>query len=105
MGLFSKIGKKDSSKYGSFSATVDTVESRSRNEIVVFSTINTGRVALGETITYKPCFGRETPVKVERIEAMMMDLEFAMEGSAARFTLSGDFSMLNASANDSMVRE
>lgn len=105
MGLFDrKKAPKDMSQYGPLKLKVVACGSRSQNEITVSCDVISGRVAQGETLIYKPLYGTATEVKVEKIEAMMMQLQFAMAGSAAVFTLSGTFDAMDPTEGDSIER-
>lgn len=107
MGLFGrkKNNSEDLSQYGPLKLKVESCESRTANEIIVFCKILSGRVAAGETLVYKPLYGEPTPVKVESIESMMMQMQFAMADTAARFTLSGTFDMMDPTEGDSIERQ
>ena len=107
MGLFGRKNKneEDMNDYGALRVVVTGCDLKQRNRIVVDCIVSSGRVKSGEKLLYKPEFGQETTVVVEKIEAMMMGLDYAVEGTTARFTLSGSFDMLDPTEGDYLTRE
>lgn len=106
MGLFSrKKENADAADNSPVYVCVHSFESKTNSEIVADCEIKKGNVRVGDRLTYRPRFGRDAEATVEGITSMMMDLQRAMEGTAATITLSGDFHMLTPSEDDSIIRE
>lgn len=96
--------KEDLLKYGPLCITVLSRESWTKTEMVINCQVTSGRVAVGETLIYRPQFGGDTPVNLKRIETMMMDMETAFEGTCVTMTITGDFSMFAPTVNDTITR-
>lgn len=105
MGLFSrKKEPEDLTKYGALKLTVLEIEGKSPKRITVSCKVESGRVGLGETLIYRPKFGETLIVKAEYLQAMMMDMKVAMEGTVVSISLSGDFDMMDPTEGDIIER-
>lgn len=102
MGLFCR--KEKTAEFGPAELEVETVVSADKEAITVGCTVKAGRIRRGERLTYRPNYGQPVTVTAERIEAMMMQLEQAMEGTFVTLTLSGSFEWIVVSVGDKIVR-
>lgn len=110
MGLFFRKKKNneempsDYTSFGPLLIQINSCESKLSTQIRVSCNIESGRVGIGETLSYKTSDGRVIEVRLEQIESMMMNLKFAMENTSVVMTLSGDFQFLDPSTGDSITR-
>lgn len=106
MGIFNRVKKKEEpSDNGPLCISIHSFESKSDSEIIASCDIKTGTVHVGDTLIYRPHFGRDVEVTVKGIVSMMMNLEKAYEGTAATIILSGSFTYLVPSYEDIIIRE